>query len=423
VLVVTSLGVLAASIVLFEEASGHQLAVLVPCAATIGIIKYGNVPYVRLMLVNPAIVNLGVVSYSTYLWHWPLIVLYKYWKLSQYLNNVERASLLLLSVLAGSVSYHHVEQKYRVRAENMSVSESRSVRVVILIATAALVMFATGLLFSTVSLKQPLRLPYGRTPSVDDVSADLLGMRNSACRLEWLDNQDRCFMNRSVQILVFGNSHEDAGYWTISKLYGSHPDVNIIRFGGTNRCEFHFPTGRPQSSIDNWDCRRRTTMATDPAFVRGLKVVIVSSLGFLAPDLDKHQFLNYMRAVNPSLKLIVLGDYIRMKVPCTEVLTRYQTSDACRWKRYVEVYPFDARRNSTARALDPYLYVDKGQILCRAGLSTCLVEGGGDVFSYDGNHMTNQFARFLGTRLWNFYSGDLLLYGLPQPIRADNFTA
>ena len=65
----------------------------------------------RLLQWRP-VVYVGLISYSLYLWHWPLIVL------AQYANGMEPLSrfwplLLLASLLLASASYHFVEQPFR----------------------------------------------------------------------------------------------------------------------------------------------------------------------------------------------------------------------------------------------------------------------------------------------------------------------
>ena len=69
---------------------------------------------------------LGDISYSLYLWHWPLIVFYVY--LAGRTPNLATAALLAgASVLLAALSYHFVEQPFR-QAKRVKPSEGRRFR-------------------------------------------------------------------------------------------------------------------------------------------------------------------------------------------------------------------------------------------------------------------------------------------------------
>src|SRR5690606_19585969 len=65
----------------------------------------------RLLQLRP-MVYLGLISYSLYLWHWPLIVFTRFWTGLEPLRPWIPA-LLVASLLAASASYHFIEQPFR----------------------------------------------------------------------------------------------------------------------------------------------------------------------------------------------------------------------------------------------------------------------------------------------------------------------
>jgi peptidoglycan/LPS O-acetylase OafA/YrhL len=56
---------------------------------------------------------LGLISYSLYLWHWPLIVLFRHWANSATPTAAEAISLTALSIALGWISWRFIEQPFR----------------------------------------------------------------------------------------------------------------------------------------------------------------------------------------------------------------------------------------------------------------------------------------------------------------------
>jgi hypothetical protein len=74
------------------------------------------------------------VSYSFYLWHWPLIALYN--ARTEGLTNPARFAILALALLASVISYRYVERPFRLKPYR------RSARATLLIAASAMASVA-----------------------------------------------------------------------------------------------------------------------------------------------------------------------------------------------------------------------------------------------------------------------------------------
>ncbi len=64
------------------------------------------------LLRNKLFVSIGIVSYSVYLIHWPLLVFYKYY-IFRPINTLEKASIVSVSIFLAYVSYYFIENKFR----------------------------------------------------------------------------------------------------------------------------------------------------------------------------------------------------------------------------------------------------------------------------------------------------------------------
>ncbi len=57
--------------------------------------------------------GVGLISYSLYLWHWPVIVLFKTWKPTQFLSMTDKAILAVVIVVLAIASWRFIEQPFR----------------------------------------------------------------------------------------------------------------------------------------------------------------------------------------------------------------------------------------------------------------------------------------------------------------------
>lgn len=89
---------------------------LAPCLGT-ALVIYGGAtsgnPVSRLLSLRP-IVFIGLISYSLYLWHWPLLVFARFYLVRQ-LKPMEAVGIALSSILLAMLSWKFIEQPFRQR--------------------------------------------------------------------------------------------------------------------------------------------------------------------------------------------------------------------------------------------------------------------------------------------------------------------
>ncbi|MEH3106949.1 MAG: acyltransferase family protein [Sphingomonas fennica] len=103
--------VLIAAAILFVRAVAGFPApyAALPCFGAALVIAYGAETRIGALLALPPLRWIGAVSYSLYLWHWPIITFYRL-ETGMALNGAETVALVALSLLAAAVSYYLVEQ-------------------------------------------------------------------------------------------------------------------------------------------------------------------------------------------------------------------------------------------------------------------------------------------------------------------------
>jgi peptidoglycan/LPS O-acetylase OafA/YrhL len=113
---IIGLGLIAAGLLLPAEIRPAVLGALLVGAGTALLIRtgqQGDNPVARLLGMAP-LVWIGLISYSLYLWHWPLIVFSRYYIVRD-LRPVEIAALWLAMFVAAWISWRYVERPFRQR--------------------------------------------------------------------------------------------------------------------------------------------------------------------------------------------------------------------------------------------------------------------------------------------------------------------
>jgi len=116
-LLMLGLGLIVWSMVTYTEILPFPgYSALVPCIGAALIIVAGQAPITGTLLRNKLMVGIGLISYSVYLIHWPLLVFYKYWTFiptPTWKINV----LLVTSIVIGYFMWRFIETPFRHKNE------------------------------------------------------------------------------------------------------------------------------------------------------------------------------------------------------------------------------------------------------------------------------------------------------------------
>lgn len=85
---------------------------LLPCLGAALIIFSNKSFFSKVLLENRVMIKLGLISYSLYLIHWPMIVFWGYWTFEP-LSLSEKPLILVLSVFSASLMYKYIETPFR----------------------------------------------------------------------------------------------------------------------------------------------------------------------------------------------------------------------------------------------------------------------------------------------------------------------
>jgi hypothetical protein len=153
------------------------------------------------------VVAVGLISYSLYLWHWPLLVFARHF-LARPVVNWETALVVLLSFVAALLSWKFIEQPFRTR----SLGTSRPALFSMVGALAAAVVIAAAVGIAGHGLPQRLS-PQARlyASGITDRDPELAKCERSSERIE---KGDLCQLGPAgvgpVDFVVWGDSHAGA---------------------------------------------------------------------------------------------------------------------------------------------------------------------------------------------------------------------
>jgi len=146
----------------------------------------------------------GLISYSLYLWHWPIIVLYKEYAHHEELSGFEAGGLFIASFCAAIASWHFIEKPFR---QN---SIQKIVPFVCAIASIAFLYVSAGVLRATDGLPQRYQIisdKVARNILLSDIPD-----RNGSNRFQTFNAIEtggrlELFEQTTPRIAVIGDSH------------------------------------------------------------------------------------------------------------------------------------------------------------------------------------------------------------------------
>ena len=213
---------------------------MIPCAGAMLIIISGRNNSINGILAHRYVELIGKASYSIYLIHWPLISLYKYWRLTDP-KIIEQIGLGVLSIGIGFFMWHFIENTFR-------YASRKYVRV-------DPVWFAVPAVLLLISIWSFSVQGGSVKPSMEGElymsQEEILKNRDNYWRESSSNKEILKGIEREGHILVLGNSHAIDIIYAL-RLNGFEGNITSLQSGG--KC-FNF--GTAEEDIDSDFCDKR----------------------------------------------------------------------------------------------------------------------------------------------------------------------
>jgi peptidoglycan/LPS O-acetylase OafA/YrhL len=126
---------------------------LLPCLGTALIIYAGTAQPISKLLDNIVTVRIGLISYSLYLIHWPIIVFYRYWKFEN-LSTRDQVAICVLSIVLAVLMHKFIEQPFRFRVSSLRAWPNKVFYLSCLVLVLALIVPSASIWAKRVSFSE-----------------------------------------------------------------------------------------------------------------------------------------------------------------------------------------------------------------------------------------------------------------------------
>jgi peptidoglycan/LPS O-acetylase OafA/YrhL len=316
----------------------------------------------------------GLVSYSFYLWHWPVFVYSKYFIASN--AHSTQVLLILLSFVLALISWRFVEQPFRRSARN-----HRAGTVIMAGGGVMLAFLLVGVLITPVS-----RALWPERPGVAEALAVLRDPRQRDLRdhicfgsgADVLAHTDQCLgvSDSKPNVLLLGDSHAAQLWRGLSQVY---PQVNVLQ-ATAGSCTVTNDNGDPQCV--------RMMRYMQQEFLPAHRMALIILGGHWRPS-DTADLRSVAQRLSAFAdRVVVMGPFQDYSIPFSEAVARARHSGNPRTvERYRirETIPLD--RAMAVVDWGPRIsYVSALQVLCQ---EYCAAEDAkGDLLMFDNDHLS-----------------------------------
>ena len=362
---------------------------------TATIIYYNNnFGYVKNILSSKLFVGIGLISYSLYLWHYPIFAFKKI--KSQSLSEFDKIELILLTVTLSILSYFIVERPFRNR---------KLVSKKYFIATISSLFIFLVIICSYIYKKNGLPQRYSteilRLINFDYEYKEIY--QTGTCHIEkkQLINND-FFKNCKIKI---DDDKDNLYLWGDSLAAHLYPGINKKYFNNYNIWQRTADACKPSVKNFNENIKDLTCLKINK-FIFDEIIKIKPSKVFISgfwnnTDLDEIKKIIDKLMKNDIKNVYLVGPSPRWHDPLPKILLKkYRISKIIpRYlydKNHIKNFELDAKFREFAKN-NSLKYLSPIKALCKEDL-TCLVkvgEGSNSITNWDENHFTKKASIFI----------------------------
>lgn len=382
------LALIAYSVFLFDQNTVFPgFSAVVPCVGTALCIYANNPKLCGRLINNKIVVSIGLISYSLYLVHWPIVVFYKVLSPSPELLRHDKILITALSILVAAVMYFLIEKPFRKpQHSNVRFLATTFILSIFLCYAGASMWAKNGWSWRPWISKTVL--------SNEQIKAGMdkrFDGRRSVCTAKGWATCDLPEPGK-VNALIIGDSHAVDALNAFQALYPQQ-SFSVSEQGGC-------PPYADIESItlpthpDREKCKELNLKRYDINYLKQYDYIVINVLyGWYTPEHLK-TYLDYLNA-NGIHKVIVMGGYLVLKKDMSEILNEKGYNDAAVESWITDTKDIEPRLKQYTEK-DGFLFLSKRATFCSFG-NCKLYDDAGIPFTYDQHHLSYEFSRKIGT--------------------------
>ena len=388
---IAGLGLIAASILTFDRTTPHpSLWTLAPVggAALVILCADGRTLAGRLLSLRPA-VFLGLLSYSAYLWHQPILALARIRSLYE-LSDAGRLGAIALSLVLAWLTWRYIERPFR---DRMAMPRPAILRFGVAASAALVALSAAGIGGAALRADSP---PHLR--QIFDVTNDqryaYVVEAHDAETVEAFSADDR------GKLLLIGDSYSQDFYNMVREV-GAFADHEVAAAFREPWCQVYIGDDDVTRFIEPG--RRAECLPAEAWNARTVDLARQADVIVLAARWEKWSAARLPETIaslglHPGQTLFVVG---RKSFGSFNVRALYGADPEQLPRVRARASPDALAVNHILRRqLPPEQFVDVQAMICAGGRECPLFTPGGGIISYDGGHLTERGARFVGARVF-----------------------
>jgi peptidoglycan/LPS O-acetylase OafA/YrhL len=363
---------------------------VIPCLAAAVLISIGRdgSSLASRVLALPPVIFIGLISYSLYIWHWPIIVYYHLLRGAE-IDTIEGIGLVAASVLAATASWYLVERPFRLKtmlATRSSIFYGTGSAALLLTGVAA------GLVFQARSeaaapdeaTRLASYLTYDDAPIYRRGTCFMFGHVDQVSDYQ----SGKCLTPAAGKpnILIIGDSHA-AHLW--SGISHALPQANVMQATSTG-CK-PVTEARGESI-----CTRLFTQIFDSFLARNKPDILVLSARWIERDIpDVARTLRDLKT--KAGRIVVFGPIVEYSTPLPRLLAQVQDGrDAsllvtARRRKQIRT---DQELGAAVKAAGA-TYVSAYHLLCATPATPCTTVAQGAPVQWDYGHLTREGSIYL----------------------------